>query len=145
MFSIVFFVESWYNNITTQIEYVLHIMGEVYVFSFFGKNVCSASYALPFYARLRFNLCGSNGSCVFRCAAVVAHFLFTKKEILQNGKQKSGSFLADLLSRLDRKHHHQSHRSEAPRLHFENGCIFLPHHHHFRYLRTGCFHLQSDL
>ena len=76
MFSIVFLVESWYNNITTQIEYVLHIMGEVYVFFFFGKNVCSASYALPFYARLRFNLCGSNGSCVFRCVASVAHLFY---------------------------------------------------------------------
>ena len=50
-------------------------MGEVYLFFLFGKNVCSASYALPFCARLRFNLCGSNGSYVFRCAASVAHFL----------------------------------------------------------------------
>ena len=50
-------------------------MGEVYFF-LFGKNVCSASYALPFCARLRFNLCGSNGSYVFRCVASAAHLFY---------------------------------------------------------------------
>ncbi len=43
-----------------------HIIGEVYLFTF-GKNVCSISYALPFYVRVI-----SNSICVV--AIGVIHF-----------------------------------------------------------------------
>lgn len=37
--------------VTTQIEYVLHFNGRSVPFFLFGKNVCSASYALPFLCK----------------------------------------------------------------------------------------------
>lgn len=68
-------LKAWYKQIPHKLNMSCILIGEVYFF-LLVKMYAPLRMLCLFRARLRFNLCGSNGSYVFRYAASVAYLLF---------------------------------------------------------------------